>query len=76
MAIFPTIYGIIYGALLGLNWGDACRSTKDMEQAIIDAAEFQAMILLRPYMKEEEEAQCYMCVYLPLQRIVEKWEII
>ena len=68
------LYGLIYGALLGLNWGDKCRSTKEMEQAIIDATEFQAMILLRPYMKDGEEAQCYDCVYTPLQKIVRAWE--
>ena len=68
------LYGVLYGALLGLNWGERMRSSRDMAQAVIDAAEFQADILMRPYLKEGEELQGYMSVYIPLQRIVEKWE--
>lgn len=70
------LYGVLYGALLGLNWGEECRSNPKMEQAIIDAAEFQADILMRPYLREGEELQGYMSVYIPLKRIVEKWETI
>ena len=68
------LYGVIYGALLGLNWGEQMRSSADMEQAVIDAAEFQAMILMRPYLREGEQLQGYMCVYIPLQNIVKNWE--
>ena len=68
------LYGVIYGALLGLNWGEKMRNSRDMEQAVIDTAEFQAGILMRPYLKDGEELQGYMCVYIPLQRILEKWE--
>ena len=68
------LYGILYGALLALNWGEEVRSNNKMEQAIIDAAEFQADILMRPYLKEGEQLQGYMCVYIPLQRMVNEWE--
>jgi hypothetical protein len=68
------LYGIFYGALLGLNWGEKMRATRDMEQAVIDTAEFQADILMRPLLRDGEELQGYMTVYIPLQKIVEEWE--
>lgn len=67
------LYGVIYGALLALNHGEDVRSNPKMEAAIIDAAEFQADILMRPYLKDGEELQGYMSVYIPLQRAVKSW---
>ena len=67
------LFGVIYGALLALNQGEEVRSNPKMEQAIIDAAEFQADILMQPYLKEGEELQGYMSVYIPLQRAVKTW---
>jgi len=66
--------GVILGALLGLNWGEKCRSTPEMEQAIIDAAEFTGDLLMAPYLKDGEELQGYMSIYIPLKRIVAAWE--
>lgn len=67
------LYGVIYGALLALNHGEDVRSDHKMEQAIIQAAEFQADILMKPYLKDGEELQGYMSVYIPLQRAVKSW---
>lgn len=69
-----TLYGLFYGALLGLNFGETARSTREMEQAIIDATEFQADILFRNLLKEDESLQGYITVYCPLQKIVREWE--
>jgi len=68
------MHGIVYGALLALNYGEATRSSADAANAIIDAAEFQADILLRDTLREGEELQGYMCVYLPLHRALAAWE--
>lgn len=67
------LFGVIYGALLALNQGEEVRSNPKMEQAIIDAAEFQADILMQPYLKDGEELQGYLSVYIPLQRAVKSW---
>ena len=68
------LYGVIYGALLGMNYSSECRKSKDMERVVVDTAEFQADILMRPLLRDGEEFQGYMGVYLPLMRILDKWE--
>jgi hypothetical protein len=69
-----TLYGLIYGALLGLNCGEKMRNSADMEQAVVDATEFQAQVLMRPLLKDGEELQGYMCIYIPLKKILAAWE--
>ncbi len=68
------MYGLIYGALLGLNWGEGVRSDKNMEQAILDATEFQSLILMSPTLKDRETFQSYTSLYIPLQNVLREWE--
>ena len=69
-----TLCGIFYGALLGLNWGEEIRSNDKMAEAIVEAPEFQADILMEPLLREGETLQGYLSVYIPLNRILKTWE--
>mgnify|MGYP007122062515 CR=1 FL=1 len=64
-------YGVLFGALLGLNWGEATRSDKGRTQAIIDTAEFTYNVLIA---NVSPKARGYETIYIPLQKVVREWE--
>ena len=67
------IYSVAYGALLALNWGEQVRSNRDMEQAIVDSAEFTLDLLIREFYADKE-CNGYMTIYCPLKRVLQNWE--
>lgn len=64
-------YGVLYGALLALNWGSTVRQSRDMEQGIIDTAEFTYNILMK---EVNPLARGYETIYIPLQNVLKAWE--
>lgn len=68
------IYNVFYGALLGLNWGEAVRKGKAETQAIIDSHEFTYDLLMNTMLKENERVQGYLSFYCRIKDIVRNWE--
>ena len=61
------IFKTIYGALLGLNWGETNRSSGIAEQAILDTAEYTLDLFI-------PQANGYDTIYNPLRKILTEWE--
>lgn len=64
------VFNVLFGALLGLNWGEATRSDPGREQAIVDTAEFTFNLLVE---NVSPLARGYESVYLPLKRMLKAW---
>lgn len=71
------LFCVVYGALLGLNWGEDVRRDDEKgnakAQAIIDSAEFTADLLLENLLGEDERLQGYLTIYCPLKEALRNW---
>ena len=63
-----TIYNIMYGALLALNYTEEARKNEAAEHAIINMAEFTLMQFI-------PNCNTYDTIYSPLKRILSTWEV-
>lgn len=68
------IYKIVYGALLGLNWGESTRTSRTSEQAILDTAEFTYNVMMESTFKNGETVNGYLSLYSPLKKVLREWE--
>jgi len=62
------IYKIAFGALLGLNYGEKTRSSREIEQAIVDTVEFILDLFI-------SDCNGYDTIYIPLKKVLADWEI-
>ena len=69
-------YNVIYGTLLGLNWGESTRSNSTSEQAIIDSAEFTYDLILGTTLPEGESVNGYLGLYCPIKEVLRNWETV
>ena len=60
------IFNVLYGALLGMNWGDEIRGSAQATDAIINAAEFTICRFL-------PNCNGYDTVYIPLRKAQRDW---
>ena len=67
-------YNVIYGTLLGLNWGESTRSNSTSEQAIVDSAEFTYDLILGTTLPEGESVNGYLGLYCPVKEVLRNWE--
>ena len=61
------IFNLIFGALLGCNWGETNRNNRDVQQGIIDSAEFIAHLFI-------PNANCYDTIYNRIKGILSQME--
>lgn len=61
------LYKLFYGAMLGMNWGEENRSDSKRRDAIINAFEFEANLLL-------PKLNNYNTVYCRLKEYEREWE--
>ena len=60
-----------YAGLLGLNWGDANRSDKGREDAILNTTEFMLIVADTG----SDEVNGYDTIYNPLKATIEAWRL-
>lgn len=69
-------YNVIYGTLLGLNWGESTRSNSTSEQAIVDSAEFTYDLVMGTTLPEGESVNGYLGLYCPVKEVLRNWETV